>query len=143
MPCYMADTKIVEIIEGMQRNRNGQSNSEESLVEEEVRLFFQELGEALQRDSAANKLMLDTIPVDVLIKRFKTPLEREIAQRDLIKLDIDAEERELYLSFLLGGVLGIYGSWLSSETRIPLDTVAERATAFTLKGLGGLSIPSS
>ena len=91
--------------------------------------FFKTVNEALCNNLVLNRQLIENIPLDDFMARLRTPLEHEIAEREMF---------DYYLAFLLSGIIGIYRTWALSDGSVPIERVSEVANNLTLSGLSSL-----
>lgn len=100
--------------------------------------FFRTVNEALCNNLVLNRQLIDNIPLDDFMARLRAPLEREIAERDLLPMGLKDELFDYYLAFLLSGIIGIYRTWALSDGSVPIERISEVANNLTLSGLSSL-----
>ena len=100
--------------------------------------FFKTINEALCNNLMLNRQLIENIPLDDFMARLRVPLEREIAERDLLPQGLKDEMFEYYLAFLLSGIIGIYRTWALSDGSVPIERVSAVANDLTLNGLSSL-----
>lgn len=82
--------------------------------------FFKTVNEALCNNLVLNRQLIENIPLDDFMARLRVPLEREIAERDLLPEGLKDEMFDYYLAFLLSGIIGIYRTWALSDGSVPI-----------------------
>lgn len=100
--------------------------------------FFKTVNEALCDNLVLNRQLIENIPLDDFMARLRVPLEREIAERDLLPEGLKDEMFDYYLAFLLSGIIGIYRTWALSDGSVPIERVSAVANDLTLNGLSSL-----
>ena len=100
--------------------------------------FFKTVNEALCNNLVLNRQLIENIPLDDFMARLPVPLEREIAERDLLPQGLKDEMFDYYLAFLLSGIIGIYRTWALSDGSVPIERVSAVANDLTLNGLSSL-----
>lgn len=100
--------------------------------------FFKTVNEALCNNLVLNRQLIENIPLDDFMARLRAPLEREIAERDLLPMGLKDEMFDYYLAFLLSGIIGIYRTWALSDGSVPIERISEVANNLTLNGLSSL-----
>lgn len=100
--------------------------------------FFRTVNEALCNNLVLNRQLIENIPLDDFMARLRAPLEREIAECDLLPMGIKDELFDYYLAFLLSGIIGIYRAWALSDGSVPIERISEVANNLTLNGLSSL-----
>ena len=100
--------------------------------------FFRTVSEALCNNLVLNRQLIENIPLDDFMARLRAPLEREIAERDLLPMGLKDELFDYYLAFLLSGIIGIYRAWALSDGSVPIERISEVANNLTLNGLSSL-----
>ena len=100
--------------------------------------FFRTVNEALCNNLVLNRQLIENIPLDDFMARLRAPLEREIAERDLLPMGLKDELFDYYLAFLLSGIIGIYRTWALSDGSVPIERISEVANNLTLSGLSSL-----
>lgn len=100
--------------------------------------FFKTVNEALCNNLVLNRQLIENIPLDDFMARLRVPLEREIAERDLLPVGLKDEMFDYYLAFLLSGIIGIYRTWALSDGSVPIERVSAVANDLTLNGLSSL-----
>ena len=100
--------------------------------------FFRTVNEALCNNLVLNRQLIENIPLDDFMARLRVPLEREIAERDLLPEGLKDEMFDYYLAFLLSGIIGIYRTWALSDGSVPIERVSAVANDLTLNGLSSL-----
>ena len=100
--------------------------------------FFRTINEALCNNLVLNRQLIENIPLDDFMARLRAPLEREIAERDLLPEGLKDELFDYYLAFLLSGIIGIYRAWALSDGSVPIERISEVANNLTLSGLSSL-----
>ena len=100
--------------------------------------FFRTVNEALCNNLVLNRQLIENIPLDDFMARLRAPLEREIAERDLLPEGLKDELFDYYLAFLLSGIIGIYRAWALSDGSVPIERISEVANNLTLSGLSSL-----
>lgn len=100
--------------------------------------FFKTVNEALCNNLVLNRQLIENIPLDDFMARLRVPLEREIAERDLLPEGLKDEMFDYYLAFLLSGIIGIYRTWALSDGSVPIERVSAVANDLALNGLSSL-----
>ena len=100
--------------------------------------FFKTINEALCDNLMLNRQLIENIPLDDFMARLREPLERKIAERDLLPHGLKDELFDYYLAFLLSGIIGIYRTWALSDGSVPIERISEVANNLTLSGLSSL-----
>lgn len=100
--------------------------------------FFRTINEALCNNLMLNRQLIENIPLDDFMARLREPLERKIAERDLLPHGLKDEMFDYYLAFLLSGIIGIYRTWALSDGSVPIERISEVANSLTLNGLSSL-----
>lgn len=100
--------------------------------------FFKTINEALCNNLMLNRQLIENIPLDDFMARLREPLERKIAERDLLPHGLKDEMFDYYLAFLLSGIIGIYRTWALSDGSVPIERISEVANNLTLNGLSSL-----
>lgn len=100
--------------------------------------FFRTVNEALCNNLVLNRQLIENIPLDDFMARLRAPLEREIAERDLLPMGLKDELFDYYLAFLLSGIIGIYRTWALSDGSVPIERISAVANDLTLNGLSSL-----
>lgn len=100
--------------------------------------FSRTVNEALCNNLVLNRQLIENIPLDDFMARLRAPLEREIAERDLLPMGLKDELFDYYLAFLLSGIIGIYRTWALSDGSVPIERISEVANNLTLSGLSSL-----
>ena len=100
--------------------------------------FFRTVNEALCNNLVLNRQLIENIPLDDFMARLRAPLEREIAERDLLPMGLKDELFDYYLAFLLSGIIGIYRTWALSDGSVSIERISEVANNLTLSGLSSL-----
>lgn len=100
--------------------------------------FFKTINEALCDNLMLNRQLIENIPLDDFMARLREPLERKIAERDLLPHGLKDELFDYYLAFLLSGIIGIYRTWVLSDGSVPIERISEVANNLTLNGLSSL-----
>lgn len=100
--------------------------------------FFKTVNEALCNNLMLNRQLIENIPLDDFMARLREPLERKIAERDLLPHGLKDELFDYYLAFLLSGIIGIYRTWALSDGSVPIERVSAVANDLTLNGLSSL-----
>lgn len=100
--------------------------------------FFRTINEALCDNLMLNRQLIENIPLDDFMARLREPLERKIAERDLLPHGLKDEMFDYYLAFLLSGIIGIYRTWALSDGSVPIERISEVANNLTLNGLSSL-----
>ena len=96
------------------------------------------LGAAATFCKTINEALCNNIPLDDFMARLRVPLERKIAERDLLPHGLKDEMFDYYLAFLLSGIIGIYRTWALSDGSVPIERISEVANNLTLNGLSSL-----
>lgn len=100
--------------------------------------FFRTINEALCNNLMLNRQLIENIPLDDFMARLREPLERKIAERDLLPHGLKDEMFDYYLAFLLSGIIGIYRTWALSDGSVPIERISAVANNLTLNGLSSL-----
>lgn len=100
--------------------------------------FFRTINEALCNNLMLNRQLIENIPLDDFMARLREPLERKIAERNLLPHGLKDEMFDYYLAFLLSGIIGIYRTWALSDGSVPIERISEVANNLTLNGLSSL-----
>ena len=100
--------------------------------------FFKTINEALCNNLLLNRQLIENIPLDDFMTRLRVPLEREIAERNLLPQGLKDEMFDYYLAFLLSGIIGIYRTWALSDGSVPIERVSAVANDLTINGLSSL-----
>lgn len=100
--------------------------------------FFRTINEALCNNLMLNRQLIENIPLDDFMARLREPLERKIAERDLLPHGLKDEMFDYYLAFLLSGIIGIYRTWALSDGSVPIERISAVANDLTLNGLSSL-----
>lgn len=100
--------------------------------------FFKTINEALCNNLVLNRQLIENIPLDDFMARLRVPLERKIAERNLLPQGLKDEMFDYYLAFLLSGIIGIYRTWALSDGSVPIERVSAVANNLTINGLSSL-----
>ena len=100
--------------------------------------FFRTINEALCNNLMLNRQLIENIPLDDFMARLREPLERKIAERNLLPHGLKDEMFDYYLAFLLSGIIGIYRTWALSDGSVPIERISAVANDLTLNGLSSL-----
>ena len=100
--------------------------------------FFKTINEALCDNLMLNRQLIENIPLDDFMARLREPLERKIAERDLLPHGLKDELFDYYLACLRSGIIGSYRSWALSDGSVPIERISEVANNLTLNGLSSL-----
>lgn len=100
--------------------------------------FFKTINEALCNNLVLNRQLIENIPLDDFMTRLRVPLERKIAERNLLPQGLKDEMFDYYLAFLLSGIIGIYRTWALSDGSVPIERVSAVANDLTINGLSSL-----
>lgn len=104
----------------------------------EWQLVFHNLNITIMQRLNEDRSLVGRMPTELLLERFRKPLEEEIFSRELINIKAPREIASLYVSCILGGIIGVYVTWLDSEQETPLSVVSSVAENVIFLGLGGL-----
>lgn len=126
---------IVDSVEKTLSSMGGDTNERELGA---AASFFKTVNEALCNNLVLNRQLIENIPLDDFMARLRVPLEREIAERDLLPVGLKDEMFDYYLAFLLSGIIGIYRTWALSDGSVPIERVSAVANDLTLNGLSSL-----
>lgn len=101
--------------------------------------FFKAVSESVSSNILVNIALFEAVPNEVLISHLRAPLERELLARKTITLNVPEETLNYYFSFVLGGILAIYRSWMKeSGDPFRLDEISDIATALAMDGISSV-----
>lgn len=134
----IAEDVVGMIVDSVERTLASLGSDPNERVLGAAATFFRTVNEALCSNLVLNRQLIENIPLDDFMARLRAPLEREIAERDLLPMGLKDELFDYYLAFLLSGIIGIYRAWALSDGSVPIERISEVANNLTLSGLSSL-----
>ena len=94
------------------------------------------------RDIVLNRRFFEGIPTDRLIERLRQPFERGIIERGILSKHLPGQYVSWCVSFLFGGMLSVYRSWLLSSQEASLEEITDVINQLVIHGIESLYIAS-
>lgn len=135
----IGDEVVVGIVDEVENELSGRAVQGEAGKLALAQAFFSAVTDAVSSNILLNKKLFEAIPTDVLATHLRAPLERELMARKLVSLDVPEDTLGYYFSFVLGGLLAAYRSWLLNDgDTAKLKEVADIATKLSVSGVASV-----
>lgn len=106
----------------------------------DVRALYETLGLELLMRLNGNLGLLGHGDTDRLISRMLPALSKAVSEDDTLSLSEGLGPYfDLFAAYFCGGLLSLYNQWVKTESELPLETLAELASAAVTGGLVSLS----
>lgn len=106
-----------------------------STLDDVTSTFFASVNQHVLRDVVVERQYFENLSAEKLLSHLHGPLTRGIMQRDAITRGLTPLQVQTIITFLLGGMLSVYRSWLLSEQDTSLDEVAALVNDLVQNGL--------
>ena len=106
-----------------------------STLDDVTNAFFASVNQHVLRDVVVERQYFENLSTEKLLSHLHGPLTRGIMGRDAITCGLTPLQVQASITFLLGGMLAVYRSWLLSDQDTPLDEVAALVNDLVQNGL--------
>lgn len=105
-------------------------------LERDVRCFFDGVNAVVTQRGDRCRLLVRRVPAAVLFSRMHEAIVSETATRGpLAALALDSATLAGVVSYVLGGALALYASWLERDNGVPIGALSALVATMTVKGL--------
>lgn len=105
--------------------------------------FFEIANIVVRTKLVDNCIRKKSFPVDELIARVIEPFGRKLLERGVRVVNLPEPLMEYYLSFIFGGIISSYRTWLRSDRSVPIEEVSRVSNDLILRGLESLEVPTA
>lgn len=146
----MAEEIVCDLLDGVDRaTREGRAETprdsaltdgaaSRALAERTLTDFFEALAERLGKNVVLGRRYCEHVPTDLLFDHLSRPLAKQVSARGLMVDGMSAEELDMVLSFILGGLFSLFRWWLLSDQAVPIEEVIFRANQLVRNGVSPL-----
>lgn len=134
----LAEERAEEVVDAMEQACRDAGPEEE--IEHAIQGFFELANRMVRTRLVENCCRMKSVPAEELLMRAREPFQRKLIEREMIVSRLPPEVLEYYLSFLFGGILSIYRTWILSDRSMPLERVSEMANELIVGGLSSLDV---
>lgn len=104
-------------------------------LNEETNAFFASINHHVLRDVVLERRYFENLSTEKLLSHLQGPLTQGIMERSNITRDLTPLQVQTSVTFLLGGMLAVYRSWLLSEQNTPLEEIGALVNDLVQNGL--------
>ena len=137
----LAEERVDEILDAMEE-AIGDASPYDGL-ELAVGRFFEIANIVVRTKLVDNCIRKKSFPVDELIARVIKPFGRKLLERGVRVVNLPKPLMEYYLSFIFGGIISSYRTWLRSDRSVPIEEVSRVSNDLILRGLESLEVPTA
>lgn len=137
----LAEERVDEILDAMEE-AIGDASPYDGL-ELAVGRFFEIANIVVRTKLVDNCIRKKSFPVDELIARVIEPFGRKLLERGVRVVNLPEPLMEYYLSFIFGGIISSYRTWLRSDRSVPIEEVSRVSNDLILRGLESLEVPAT
>ena len=105
--------------------------------DERFSMFFSRVNEVVCRDIAVSRRYFESVPTDKLLEHMREPFARGIIERRLLARDVPDAYVECCTSYVLGGLIAAYRSWLLSNRSMPIEEMVSMVGILVEHGAAG------
>lgn len=102
---------------------------------DEINAFFAAVNQHVLRDVVLERRYFENLSTEKLLSHLQGPLTQGIMERSNITRDLTPLQVQTSVTFLLGGMLAVYRSWLLSEQNTPLEEIGALVNDLVQNGL--------
>ena len=137
----LAEERVDEILDAMEE-AIGDASPYDGL-ELAVGRFFEIANIVVRTKLVDNCIRKKSFPVDELLARVIEPFGRKLLERGVRVVNLPKPLMEYYLSFIFGGIISSYRTWLRSDRSVPIEEVSRVSNDLILRGLESLEVPTA
>lgn len=137
----LAEERVDEILDAMEE-AIGDASPYDGL-ELAVGRFFEIANIVVRTKLVDNCIRKKSFPVDELLARVIEPFGRKLLERGVRVVNLPEPLIEYYLSFIFGGIISSYRTWLRSDRSVPIEEVSRVSNDLILRGLESLEVPTA
>lgn len=137
----LAEERVDEILDAMEE-AIGDASPYDGL-ELAVGRFFEIANIVVRTKLVDNCIRKKSFPVDELLARVIEPFGRKLLERGVRVVNLPEPLMEYYLSFIFGGIISSYRTWLRSDRSVPIEEVSRVSNDLILRGLESLEVPTA
>ena len=100
--------------------------------------LFHSISMALAPDMSRSRLVVQHASLPDMLDRLEASLVEVVLADNALGLKRDDPYLQFTVSFFCAGIVAVYRRWLMSESSIPLDDIAQAASACVFEGLNGV-----
>lgn len=136
---YVVAEEVERVLDDVERARDERGSAD---TEQDLHAFLKSVNEVMCRDIVLNRRFFEGIPTDRLIERLRQPFERGIIERGILSKHLPGQYVSWCVSFLFGGMLSVYRSWLLSSQEASLEEITDVINQLVIHGIESLDIAS-
>ncbi len=102
---------------------------------DETAAFFAAVNHHVLHDVVLERRYVENMSTEKLLSHLQGPLTRGIMERSNVVRDLTPLQVQTSVTFLLGGMLAVYRSWLLSEQNTPLEEIGTLVNDLVQNGL--------
>ena len=151
---YVVTEEVERVLDDVERARDERGSAD---TEQDLHAFLKSVNEVMCRDIVLNRRFFEGIPADRTTYVFvdgeqvlaepmedglRQPFERGIIERGILSKHLPGQYVSWCVSFLFGGMLSVYRSWLLSNQEASLEEITDVINQLIIHGIESLDIAS-
>lgn len=132
----LAEERVDEILDVMEDALSAASPDME--LEVAVAKFFDIANQVVCTKFVDSVCRRKSFPADELLTRVLKSFKVKLVERDMLFAQIPDDLLEFHLSYIMGGIISIYKSWVNSNRSVSVEQVSQIAHELIMHGLDSL-----
>lgn len=132
----LAEERVDEILDVMEDALSAASPDME--LEVAVAKFFDIANQVVCTKLVDSVCRRKSFPADELLTRVLKSFKVKLVERDMLFAQIPDDLLEFHLSYIMGGIISIYKSWVNSNRSVSVEQVSQIAHELIMHGLDSL-----
>lgn len=129
----LAEERVDEILDVMENALSTAAPDME--LDVAVASFFDIVNQVVRTTLVESVCRREAFPAGELLSRVLKCFKQKLIERDFLYLNIPLDLLEYHLSFILGGIISIYRSWINSDRSVSVEQVSQIANDLIMRGL--------
>lgn len=129
----LAEERVDEILDVMENALSTAAPDME--LDVAVASFFDIVNQVVRTTLVESVCRREAFPAGELLSRVLKCFKQKLIERDFLYLNIPLDLLEYHLSFILGGIISIYRSWINSDRSVSVEQVSQIANDLIMHGL--------
>ena len=134
----LAEERVDEILDVMENALSTASPDME--IDVAIAKFFDIANQVVCTKLVDSVCRRKSFPADELLTRVLKSFKVKLVERDMLFAQIPDALLELHLSYIMGGIISIYKSWVNSDRSVSVEQVSQIAHELIMHGLDSLKI---
>lgn len=129
----LAEERVDEILDVMEDAFSSASPDME--IDVAISKFFDIANQVVCTKLVDSVCRRKSFPADELLTRVLKSFKAKLVERDMLFAQIPGDLLEFHLSFIMGGIISIYRSWVNSDRTVAVEQVSQIAHELIMHGL--------